>query len=88
MVNIGSLENKLSGAGAIGEHDKGTRTASALGSDETIHLQTVTIGLTPSHRECTGWYQDFTGTYLIKCSCRCHQLTNGQQRTKQVESER
>ena len=79
MVNIGSLENKLSGAGAIGEHDKGTRT---------IHLQTVTIGLTPSHRECTGWYQDFTGTYLIKCSCRCHQLTNGQQRTKQVESER
>lgn len=88
MANIDSLEDKLSGGSANGQHDKGTITASALGSDEIIHIQTVTVCLTPSHRECTGEYLDFTCTYLIKCSCRCHQLTNGKQRTRQNESER
>ena len=68
MANIDSLEDKLSGTSVNRQHDKGTGPTSSPGSDETIHLQTVTICLTPSHRECTGEYQDFTSTYLIKGS--------------------
>lgn len=35
-------------------------------------VATVTLCLCEEHHKCTGVYIDYTKTYLVKCSCSCH----------------
>jgi len=43
-------------------------------SDTTSVIQSVSSCLTSTHGECSGYYKDQSGSVLVRCVCKCHEL--------------
>jgi hypothetical protein len=50
-------------------------TPSMYSADEEVPvIQTVSFCLTSTHGECSGYYQDQSGSVLVRCVCKCHEV--------------
>jgi hypothetical protein len=42
--------------------------------EEVPAIQNVSSCLTSSHNECSGYYRDQSGSVLVRCLCKCHDV--------------